>query len=89
MESSLQKITFGENSGIWISSGAFSNTKLQSIYIPVGVTDIFNEVFAGTPLTEITYQGTKEQWNEIYLDDEWNSGSSITKIICTDGTIDL
>ena len=39
-------------------------------------------------LTSVQYDGTKDQWNAISKNG-WNNNSSITKVICTDGEIQL
>lgn len=39
-------------------------------------------------LTEINYNGTKAEFDAI-LRSNWNDESSITKVICTDGEINL
>lgn len=59
-----------------------------SITIPNSVTYIGDSAFrVCSSLTLITYQGTKEQWNAISKDDYWKRDSSISTIVCTDGTI--
>ena len=41
-------------------------------------------------LTNITYNGTKEQWNSINKDSwDWDYGSAIKTVTCTDGVITL
>ena len=40
-------------------------------------------------LTQINYLGTIEEWNRIDVNASWNSSSNITKVICTDGEINL
>ena len=74
-----------------IGIGAFKNCdSLKSIEIPSSVTSIGKEAFRDCKsLTRIEYNGTKEQWENIFKDAEWNVGSIATKIICTDGVIEL
>ena len=74
-----------------IGIGAFKNCdSLKSIEIPSSVTSIGKEVFRNcNSLTRIEYNGTKEQWENILKDAEWNVGIIATKIICTDGVIQL
>lgn len=65
-------------------------TSLTSITIPDSVTRIWDSIFEGCiSLTSITYTGTIEQWNSISKITDWNYGSSITEIQCSDGTITL
>lgn len=70
---------------------AFSGCKsITNIKIPSSVTWIQGYTFQNcTEVSSITYNGTQAQWNEITKDTGWKSGSSITSIICTDGTITL
>ena len=61
-----------------------NNTHLQNVTLPSTITSIYGECFSGcTQLTEITFDGTKEQWDEISKDN-WKQGSSITTIHCSD-----
>ena len=74
-----------------IGDSAFEGcNSLTNIEIPAGVTNIGQEAFRDCKsLTRIEYNGTKEQWENIFKDAEWNVGSIATKIICTDGVIEL
>lgn len=60
---------------------------LKSILIGKGVKRIGENVFYSTALTEIRYNGTAEEWGKIKLNKNWAKDSSITKIICADGTV--
>ena len=87
----LHNITI-PNSVTTIGSAAFFQClSLKNITIPNSVTRIENGAFARCPsLIQINFVGTKEQWDAIDKDNNrWADGSSITQIICTDGTIDL
>ena len=64
-------------------------TSLTSITIPSSVTNIGNFVFNLAPLTTINFNGTQSQWTAITKAFNWNNGSSITTIHCTDGDITL
>ncbi|HIU21779.1 MAG TPA: leucine-rich repeat protein [Candidatus Limadaptatus stercorigallinarum] len=70
---------------------AFSDcTNLTSVTIPDSVTSIGRLAFSDCGrLTHVGYESTKEQWNRISKDNEWKLYSSITKVICLDGTITL
>lgn len=62
--------------------------QLQQVTIPVGVTEIAEEVFDGCEkLTSINYEGTKSQWRLIKKHPKWKSGSSCKVIHCLDGDI--
>lgn len=64
--------------------------QLKSINFPKGVLSIGGYVFSfWCNLTNITYNGTKEQWNNVIKDNFWNSESKIKTITCTDGVITL
>ena len=89
--SSLTSITIPD--GVTsIGEGAFGDCfSLTSITIPDSVTSIGkNEAFwRCRSLTNVTYNGTKEQWNKIGKDSNWNYNSAIKTITCTDGVITL
>lgn len=70
---------------------AFSNcTNLAKFVIPTSVLAIGQATFSQcTSLTNIDYLGTVAQWNEIYKDPYWSSGSSLKTITCIDGVITL
>lgn len=65
-------------------------TSLTSVTLPSSLLSIDPYAFKGcTSLTEITYSGTQEQWNAITKNKNWNTGSSITTVHCSDGDITL
>lgn len=72
-----------------IGSGAFKScVRLESVTISSGVTSFGRNVFDGcTALTEISYLGTREQWNAIHKDSGWDSGMGPYSIQCLDGEI--
>ena len=76
---------------ISIDKGAFSGCKsLKTINLPRSLVRINDYVFYECwDLTEINYAGTISEWENIYLGTYWREQSSIRKIICTDGTIDV
>ena len=62
---------------------------LESVELGSNVEAINSNAFYGcSKLKSVQYNGTKEQWNAISKNG-WNNNSSITKIICTDGEIQL
>jgi len=67
------------------------NDNLQTVVLPKSLKYIGSSIFAGCPstLSSIKYMGTKEEWNEFGKSDDWDFGSSITTIQCSDGVIDL
>lgn len=67
---------------------------LGSFTIPATVTKLGGCIFDGdTSLTEVSYNSTISDWNNIEKIDtwgrSWNDGSSITVVHCTDGDINL
>ena len=61
---------------------------LTSVILNASVTSIGKEAFKDCEkLTEIRYNGTKKQWKQIMLGNNWKSGSGIKKVECTDGAI--
>ena len=65
-------------------------TSLSSVTIPSAITRLNDGVFSGcTNLITITYQGTMEQWYNMYLSLTWRSNSTVRYVQCTDGIIDL
>ena len=72
-----------------IGEAAFSHCHhLQSITIPTSVERIGTWAFYGCEhLKEIKYLGTKDQWEEVALDELWNERTPAI-VVCTDGNID-
>lgn len=52
-----------------ITASAFEDSSLTSIVIPKSVTVIADYAFKNTPLTDIYYEGTEDEWNDIWIDD--------------------
>ena len=68
----------------------FSCNSLTSITLPEGLTYIGWHAFLGNDaLTAIDYHGTKEQWQQIKKDDEWNDSPNIQVVRCRDGVLRL
>ena len=68
-----------------LSLESFSNCRqLTTVTIPAGITSIGKTAFYGSPLTDIRFQGTIEQWNEIAIDG-WNGNLTYAAIHCSDG----
>jgi hypothetical protein len=72
-----------------INSSVFSDCEsLKNITIPKTVTILSPSNFHGCKsLKNITYQGTMTEWNAIQYVQNISNATSITQIICTDGTI--
>ena len=66
-------------------------SSLTSITIPDSVTSIGegNVFWQCGKLTNVTYNGTKEQWSKVGKDSNWNYNSAVKTITCTDGVITL
>lgn len=68
---------------------------LTSITIPGGIANfdgyaIDDYAFAlSKSITNITFNGTKAQWNSIKRGDYWNNLVPATEVICSDGTVSL
>lgn len=63
--------------------------KLEYVYIPSSTVMIEGYVFAYTTIKQINYGGTIDQWEKINKSEYWNCDSSVEKIICSDGIIEL
>lgn len=73
-----------------IESYAFSNnSNLKEVYIGENVEYIESYTFSNCgSLTEVNYLGTIEMWNKISKSG-WNTSSSIIKVVCIDGDVQL
>lgn len=86
----LESIVFDE--GVrYIDDGAFySCDELITVVLPKSLERIGHNVFnACDKLTEITYNGTCEEWRKVRNHEFVNEGSYISRIICSDDTIIL
>ena len=65
-------------------------SSLSSVVISNGVTIVGNSAFRYCYfLTSITFNGTIEEWNAIQKGTLWNQGVRATKVICTDGEVEI
>ena len=74
-----------------IEDSAFSNcNSLTKVVMGGGVVSLGTGVFYNCQgLKEIIYRGTLKQWKNIDKSGSWNIRSSLKKVICTDGEINL
>ena len=71
-----------------IGSYAFAYcTSLTNVIIPDSVTSISNNAFSNYSSTNIEYNGTVGQWNEIKKDYSWDVNSYSIVIYCADGDL--
>lgn len=86
----LTSVVIG-NSVKSIGDWSFRNcAELTRITIPSSVISIGYKAFMECEnLKEITYKGTKADWNKIEKQPAWNYYSSIKTIHCTDGDIEI
>lgn len=67
------------NNIVTIGDEAFIFSGLETITIPTSVATMGNNAFTGTSLTDIYYEGTEEQWNNIVIGaDEQNKIANAT-----------
>ncbi len=85
---SLTNITI-PNSVTILDYGVFRGCKnLTSITLPSSITNISLEPFAKcSSLTDIIFHGSKEEWNAIKKEENWNQDTGYYTIHCTDGNI--
>lgn len=81
---------FGAGPTLVFETGCFSGcTSLNHIWFNQPQY-IYDDVFSGCiNLTQIDFGGTVSEWNNTTKTTNWNRGSSIQKIHCTDGDINL
>ena len=88
--SSLESVLI-PNSVITIGDYAFSGcSNLTTVVIPHSVKIVDSFAFEDCDrLKELNFEGTKAKWNLLKKSLSWRRGSSIERIICTDGIIEL
>jgi hypothetical protein len=62
---------------------------LKSINIPSQITQLFDTFINCKSLTNITFEGTKQQFKAIEKSNMWRRGSGIKEITCSDGVLRL
>lgn len=74
-----------------IMVGAFYEcTNLKTVTLGRRIEKLWADVFMDCDnLTETNFSGTMARWNAIEKDDEWNFGSIITVVHCSDGDVEI
>lgn len=71
--------------GDWVLEGCIS---IEEVVLHENLVEIGERAFrACTNLKRITYNGTKEQWQNLMKDSNWNASMDDYVIVCTDGQI--
>ena len=72
-----------------IGARALENcTALTAVSLPSSINQIGAYAFAGCQdLKALSYGGTVSQWEAVEKDPDWNTGSSLRTVVCTDGTV--
>lgn len=67
------------------------NDKLVKVVLPASITYLGKDVFNVCPnLTELHYEGTKAQWENITKDKNWKGGmNNLSVVHCSDGDISI
>lgn len=80
------------NSLVELGDSAFSNCiSLVEVIMPNTIEKVGNRIFYLCTVHTFKYKGTVEQCKQscLYSDNKWRSYSTIKKIICTDGELEL
>jgi len=84
---SLKKILIPEGVETISRSVFYDCVSLNHVELPRSLHYIGEASFAFTySLKEITYRGRKEEWDKIEKENQWNIGSALSTIHCSDGT---
>lgn len=70
-----------------IGREAFAGCDSVSFTLPSTLNYLAPDVFSGTTFTEISYDGTSAEWDDITKDVNWYRGSAITTIHCSDADV--
>jgi hypothetical protein len=71
-----------------IGAYAFSYCdNLKSINIPSQITQLIDTFCDCKSLTDVTFEGTKQQFKAIKKSNMWRRGSGIKEIVCSDGVL--
>ena len=86
----LDSITVSSSIDALYMNTFYASFNLKSICIPTSIVRIQRQAFSYLyNLTDIYYDGTIEQWYQINIDNEWDSGVNIETIHCSNGDIDV
>ena len=89
-DGALETLDFGDTLLSSIGKNAFGGTtKLSKMVFPTSVTSIGDYAFKGSALTTLEYKGTVEQFKRIAKKENAFNSSSLSKVLCSDGSIDL
>ena len=73
-----------------IDNAAFRNSNVTRIIIPDSVKSIEQYAFYGCErLTSITFQGTIKDWIAVSKGDKWSDNVAATKVVCSDGEVEI
>lgn len=65
-------------------------SSLANVTLTTSITSLPARLFKNcSSLTSIIYEGNKNAWNNLSKDSTWSADSSISKIICSDGEINI
>ena len=90
---SLEVIDLSEYPGYQVPR-IFDNPALTTLILPDTITDLYNTgpyFLQGCPLiTTITYNGTQEQWESVYITGvSLGAYNNVKQVICSDGIIEI
>ncbi len=86
----LTALNFTDTKLQTLSEKAFAGcTSLTDVTLPSSLSSISSSIFSGcTSLKTIKYSSTVAAFSNLTKNTSWDKGSSINKIICSDGVID-
>ena len=88
--SSLESVTIPASVGSIGDYVFYDCSSLGSVTIPASVERIGDNIFRGcASLGSVTFNGTMDEWELVKKSSEWNKGSSISVIHCSDGDVHL
>lgn len=71
-----------------VEAYAFASSIIRSITLPADIKSIGSRAFVGcNDLSDITFRGTKAQWEAVEKGVQWDLGINIHIIHCTDGDV--
>ncbi len=89
-DAALASLALGATTLTRLGANAFQGcAALASVRLPASLRAIGAAAFAATPLTEVSYGGTKAAWGNLALDPAWRQDSALLTVACQDGTLTL